>query len=212
MSFIVFEGLDGSGKSSLMAALEKELLRQKISFCRTREPGGTPLGDEIRQLILRPEGPAPTPRTELLLYEASRAQHVDQVIRPSLALGEWVLCDRFSASSVAFQSGGRAISSEQVNALNHFATDGLEADLTVLLDLSVEESRRRRHQRSFETGELEDRMESEKDLFHENVRQSFLKQSREKSATWLVLDARRTPAELAEDLLLALTERHFLKA
>ena len=137
---------------------------------------------------------------------------MDQVIKPALAKGEWVLCDRFSASSVAFQSGGRAISADQVHALNHFATDGLEADLTVLLDLPVEESRRRRQQRSFETGESEDRMESEKDLFHENVRQSFLKQAREKSAAWLILDARRTQAELAQDLLSALTKRNFLKA
>lgn len=195
-----------------MAALENELRQRGIPFRRTREPGGTPLGDEIRNLILRPEGPAPTPRTELLLYEASRAQHVDQVIKPALASGQWVLCDRFSASSVAFQSGGRAISAEQVNRLNHFATDGLEADLTVLLDLSVEESRRRRQQRSFQTGETEDRMESEKDLFHENVRQSFLKQAAEKASAWLVLDARRTPADLAQDLAQAMVARKFLKA
>lgn len=211
MSFLVFEGLDGSGKSSLMAALEAELKRRQISFVRTREPGGTPLGDEIRQMILRPEGPAPTPRTELLLYEASRAQHVDQVIRPALAKGEWVLCDRFSASSVAFQSGGRAISEAQVQELNQFATDGLKADLTVLLDLPVEESRRRREKRSDATGEVEDRIEKEKDSFHEKVRQSFLAQAKADEKTWLVLDARRTPAELAQDLLTALGARKILK-
>ncbi|MGE9746604.1 dTMP kinase [Bdellovibrio bacteriovorus] len=210
MKFIVFEGLDGSGKSSLMAALERELQNRAINFLRTREPGGTPLGDEIRNMILRKEGPAPTPRTELLLYEASRSQHVDQVIRPALAAGTWVLCDRFSASSVAFQSGGRAISEADVVMLNTFATGGLKADITVLLDLSVEESRRRRQGRGAVTGETEDRIESEADTFHENVRQSFLKQSREDAAAWIVLDARETPEVLFKQLLQSLTERKVL--
>ncbi|ASD64498.1 dTMP kinase [Bdellovibrio bacteriovorus] len=210
MKFIVFEGLDGSGKSSLMAALERELQKRAINFLRTREPGGTPLGDEIRNMILRKEGPAPTPRTELLLYEASRSQHVDQVIRPALAAGTWVLCDRFSASSVAFQSGGRAISEADVVMLNSFATGGLKADVTVLLDLSVEESRRRRQGRGAVTGETEDRIESEADTFHENVRQSFLKQSREDAASWIVLDARETPEVLFKQLLQSLTERKVL--
>src|SRR5262249_14830453 len=102
MPFIAFEGLDGSGQTSLLQALQTQLQSHGYAYIRTREPGGTPLGDEIRELILRTSGIAPTPRTELLLYEASRSQHVDQVIRPSLAKGQWVLCDRFSASSVAF--------------------------------------------------------------------------------------------------------------
>lgn len=211
MKFLVFEGLDGSGKSSLMMALERELQKRSIDFQRTREPGGTPLGDEIRNMILRKEGPAPTPRTELLLYEASRSQHVDQVIRPQLAAGKWVLCDRFSASSVAFQSGGREISEADVVLLNNFATGGLKADLTVLLDLPVEESRRRRQGRGAVTGESEDRIESEADSFHEKVRQSFLKQAREDAAAWLVLDARETPEVLFNQLLKALAERNILQ-
>lgn len=201
MSFIVFEGLDGSGKSSLMAALEKELAQKSISFIKTREPGGTPLGDEIRNMILRKEGPAPTARTELLLYEASRSQHVDQIIKPALNKGTWVLCDRFTASSIAFQSGGREISEKQVEALNDFATAGVEPVLTILLDLSVEESRRRRLGRGENNGETEDRIESEADSFHEKVRQSFLKQAASNPSKWIVLDARKTPAELAELLM-----------
>lgn len=197
MSFIVFEGLDGSGKSSLMAALEKELAQRSIKFIKTREPGGTTLGDEIRNMILRKEGPAPTPRTELLLYEASRSQHVDHVIQPALKQGTWVLCDRFTASSIAFQSGGREISETQVEMLNTFATAGLQPTLTVLLDLSVEESRRRRQGRGQNNGEAEDRIESEADSFHEKVRQSFLKQAQSNSSKWIVLDARKTPDELA---------------
>ncbi|MFM6928579.1 MAG: dTMP kinase [Bdellovibrio sp.] len=211
MSFLAFEGLDGSGKSSLMIALEKELQKRSISFYRTREPGGTPLGDEIRNMILRKEGPAPTSRTELLLYEASRSQHVDQVIRPKLAEGQWVLCDRFAASSVAFQGGGRDISESEVVMLNNFATGGLMPDVTILLDLSVEESRKRRQGRGAQTGETEDRIESEADSFHEKVRQSFLKQAHAQPQSWLVLDAKETPDTLFTQLLAALTERKILK-
>lgn len=209
MAFVVFEGLDGSGKSSLMAALEKELAKQGLSYIHTREPGGTSIGDELREIILRKQDPAPLPRTELLLYEASRAQHVEQVIRPALAKKSWVLCDRFAASSVAFQGGGREISEQDVIMLNHFATGGLEADITVLLDLSVEESRRRRQNRGAQSGGGEDRIESEADSFHEKVRQSFLKQA-QASHKWLVLDAQRTPEELFRQLMQALQDRHIL--
>lgn len=211
MSFLVFEGLDGSGKSSLMKALEAELQKRGIPTYMTREPGGTPLGDEIRNMILRKEGPAPTSRTELLLYEASRSQHVDQVIRPQIEKGQWVLCDRFTASSVAFQGGGREISEDQVAILNNFATGGLKAHLTVLLDLPVEESRKRRQGRGEQNGEGEDRIESEADTFHEKVRQSFLKQAKADSAAWLILDAKETPAVLFEQLMKALTDKKILK-
>ncbi len=211
MSFIVFEGLDGSGKSSLMKSLEEVLQKRSIPFIRTREPGGTTIGDQIRHIILRNDGEVPTPRTELLLYEASRAQHVESVIRPALTQKKWVLCDRFTASSVAFQSGGREISEWDVLHLNAFATDGLKAQLTVLLDLSVEESRRRRQGRGEASGEAEDRIESEADTFHEKVRQSFLKQAAQDPLSWLVLDARKTPGQLAEELLADLQRRQLLK-
>lgn len=201
MPFIVFEGLDGSGKSSLMSELENELKTKGLPVLRTREPGGTDIGDEIREIILRREGPAPTPRTELLLYEASRAQHVDQVIKPALKNGQWVLCDRFSASSIAFQAGGREISESWVERLNEFATDGMGADLTVLLDLSVEESRRRRNHRQSKGGGADDRIESEADSFHERVRKSFLEQAGRDSEKWLVLDAAEAPERLLKILL-----------
>jgi dTMP kinase len=201
MPFVVFEGLDGSGKSSLMSALEKELQKRNLPVVRTREPGGTVLGDEIREMILRRDGPSPTPRTELLLYEASRAQHVDQVIRPALQKNHWVLCDRFSASSVAFQAGGREISEAWVEQLNEFATGHLVPELTVLLDLSVQESRRRRNQREAAVGAKEDRIESEADSFHERVRQSFLKQAKQDPSSWLVMDAGKSPLDLLMQLM-----------
>jgi len=195
MKFIVFEGLDGSGKSSLIASLETILTNYRIDFVRTREPGGTPLGEEIRQLILRTDGEVPTPRTELLLYEASRAQHVDRMIRPNLEAGRWVLCDRFSASSIAFQAGGRQISQSWVELLNQFATADLVPDLTVLLDLSVHEARRRREKRNIEIGETDDRIESEAD------------QAPDK---WLVLDAGKAPNELVQILYKELKDRGWL--
>lgn len=210
MHFVVFEGLDGSGKSSLMKQLEDELGRRGQAFVRTREPGGTPLGDEIRHLILRKDGDAPSPRTELLLYEASRAQHVDKVIRPALAKKTWVLSDRFSASSVAFQAGGRAIAEEKVVQLNDFATDGLTPDLTVLIDLSVEESRKRRKKRADQGGDAEDRIEAEADAFHERVRQAFLAQARRDSKSWLVLSGVDTPETLRTQLMEHLKERGWL--
>lgn len=211
MAFLVFEGLDGSGKSSLMRALETELSKRGISFHQTREPGGTPLGEEVRHIILRKQmGTIPVPRAELLLYEVSRAQHVDEVIKPHLAQGEWVLSDRFSASSVAFQAGGREIEEKDVVMLNEFATGGLQPDLTILLDLSVEESRRRQAHRTHQTGETADRIESEKDSFHQRVRDSFLKQARESSHRWLVLDARSSTEEMLKILLQTLKERKWL--
>lgn len=210
MPFIAFEGLDGSGKSSLLLALESQLKDSNISYIRTREPGGTALGDEIRQLILRTQGQAPTPRTELLLYEAIRAQHVDLLIRPELDSGKWVLCDRFAASSIAFQAAGRSISFEWVQALNEFATAKLTPDLTVLLDLSVTEAKRRREQRSAQGGGSADRIESEADQFHERVRQSFLEQARIAQSDWLVLDASQKPNELASHLISHLRERKWL--
>ena len=137
MFFVVFEGLDGSGKSSLMKMLDQHLRSLSYEPVLTREPGGTEVGDALREIILKKQANAPVARAELLMYEASRAQHVELVIKPSLAKKKWVLCDRFSASSVAFQGGGRSISIEQVVWLNQFATDNLIPDLTVLLDLST---------------------------------------------------------------------------
>lgn len=210
MAFIVFEGLDGSGKSSLLRALESLLQHKNITFHRTREPGGTPLGEDLREIILRRSQGAPGPRTELLLYEASRAQHVDEVIRPQLKRGAWVLCDRFTASSIAFQAGGRSIRISDVEWLNRFATNGLEPDLTVLLDLETNEAKMRVDQRLRQTGESADRMESEATAFHERLRSSFLQQAEGNPKKWLVLDAKLSPQELIAELVSALRERGFL--
>lgn len=210
MAFLVFEGLDGSGKSSLIEALVRNLNQQQISWVKTREPGGSLLGDEIREMLLRRGSEVPHPRTELLLYEAARAQHVETFVKPHLAKKEWVLCDRYSASSIAFQGGGREISLEQVVWLNQFATQGLEADLTVLLDLPVATSLQRQMQRQNATGQKADRMESENQDFHVKVRNSFLLQAQKNPEKWLMLSAEKSPGELESRLLQELRIRKWL--
>ncbi|MBC7753559.1 MAG: dTMP kinase [Moraxellaceae bacterium] len=214
MFFMVFEGLDGSGKSSLIKMLDEHLAGLSFLTVVTREPGGTDVGDQLRDLLLQKRDQAPTPRTELLLYQASRSQHVDLVIRPGLAQKKWVLCDRFSASSVAFQGGGRGISKEQVEWLNQFSTNNLVPDLTVLLDLSVGESKKRRLKRSDQTGSEDDRIESEKDEFHERVRSAFLSQALESKSSgrnnWLVLNAALAPDELFKTLIDELRSRSWI--
>jgi dTMP kinase len=211
MAFLVFEGLDGSGKSTLMGELEKTLRGREIPYIKTREPGGTPLGDQLRHLILQKSDHPPRPRAELLLYEAARAQHIEELILPNLALRKWVLCDRFTASSLAFQAGGRGISNEQVRWLNDFAVQGLVADLTILLDLSVSESEKRRKTREQNTAQNSDRIESESSDFHERVRLSFLEQSQKVPERWLVLDASLGPEELSQKLLEVLIKKGWLK-
>lgn len=206
MRFIAFEGLDGSGKSTLMNGLKAEFEKRGIAFVVTREPGGTPLGDEIRQMLLRVKGEAPVPRAEALLYQAGRAQHVEQLIRPALAQKKWVISDRFSASSVAFQAGGREISRSQIDWLNDFAVADVKPDLNVLLDLSVEESTRRLKRR----GEAADRFEREAQEFHEKVRQAYLSLAQEQPEKWLVLSASDKPDSVLQQLLTALKVRQWL--
>lgn len=198
--FVVFEGLDGSGKSTLLQRLALELRQQGQAFCVTREPGGTPLAEEIRGLLLKTSGESPIAETELLLYAASRAQHVSQVIKPALLRGEWVLCDRFSASTVAFQAYGRRLDRSQIDWLNRFAELGAQPDLTVLLDLTVTESQLRRENRKQDSGQANDRMELEADAFHERVRQGYLAQAKDEPSRWLVLDASQAPDVLYEKI------------
>ncbi len=205
--FIVFEGLDGAGKSTLLNRLRVELeqLRHKVTV--TREPGGTSLSEELRQIILRRDSQAPSPRTELLLYEAARAQHVDLLIRPRLTEGQWVLCDRFTASSVAFQAGGRQMDGAAVNWLNTFATENLAPSLTILLDLPYEEAKKRQQKRFETQSEQPDRMEVEARDFHERVRASFLQQAQQGGKAWLVLSAMQSPEDLLKNLMAAMKER-----
>lgn len=212
MRFLSFEGLDGSGKSTLIAGLMAELERRSVKVRVTREPGGTPLAEDIRSLILRTGDEAPVPATEVLLYEASRAQHVSKVIKPSLALGEWVLCDRYSESTVAFQCFARGLDRVEIDRLNRFAEQGYRPELVVLLDLTVEVSRRRQNRRASEaSGKSLDRMEQEADDFHERVREGFLAQVREEPDRWFVLDADLPSDVLLEKTVSELVRRGWIK-
>lgn len=197
MIFIAFEGLDGSGKSTLLKQLKNYVESQGVEVMQTCEPGGSPFGDKLRELLLNTYGDtAPVPRAELLLYEASRAQLVETKIKPALSQGKWVLCDRYTASSLAFQSGARGIKKSLVEWLNSYATQNLEPTIYVLLDLSVEESERRRTVR----GKKLDRMEQEKTEFHQNVRNAYLSMATA-SDKWIVLDASLSVEKLWEVLL-----------
>lgn len=194
MKFIAFEGVDGSGKSTLLSNFAKSL-DGLVPYRVTREPGGTPLAEEIRRLLLQTDGEAPVPRAELLLYQAGRAQHVEKVIRPALKQGQWVLCDRFYASTLAFQCGGRSLDQEPVQWLNNFAVDGCHPDLWVLVDLEVQESIKRRSGRAHE-----DRFEQEQQEFHQRVRDHYLQLSQRQPDKWLVLDGRNSPEDLLKHL------------
>jgi dTMP kinase len=171
--FIVLEGIDGCGKTTQLEALRQwlpgsGLLPPGARVIVSREPGGTALGQALRELLLHPPGEAaPVPRAELLLYAADRAQHVERVLRPALERGDWVLCDRFTGSTAAYQGYGRGLDVELIGALEYLATSGLQADLTLWLDVSVAESIRRRG------GQSSDRIEAEGREFLSRVRRGF---------------------------------------
>ena len=167
--FITFEGPDVAGKSTQIRKFISYLEEKGYSYKLTREPGGTELGDRIRQAVLDPEGGKVDERAETLLYLASRAQHVSELIRPALEDGLIVVCDRFADSTMAYQGIARGLGLEIIAQLNDFATGGLEPDITFLLDADPQKLEERRSRRRFV-----DRMELEKGNFQERVRDGFL--------------------------------------
>lgn len=167
--FVTFEGIEGSGKTTQIRRLSDYLRGRGIPHRVTREPGGTPLADGIRTLLLSPREERVFPETEMLLYEAARAQHVRAVILPALASGEAVLCDRFSDATAAYQGFARGLDGGAIERIDAFAAGGLAPDLTVLLDLSPEDGFVRVHGR----GALLDRMEVESMEFHRRVREGY---------------------------------------
>lgn len=203
-TFVAFEGGEGAGKSTQIAALESALLADGRSVVRTREPGGTALGEALRALLLDPAVGEVTPRAEALLFAAARAQHVEEVIAPALARGDVVLCDRFLDSSLAYQGIARGLGLADVLALNDFGIGGLRPDLTVLLDLDVSRARTRIDDRSGSGhGSGRDRIESLADSFHSDVRDAFLALADAEPGRYLVLDARRSVDDLGQSVLAA---------
>ncbi|MEB3320189.1 MAG: dTMP kinase [Cyanobium sp.] len=190
--FVVLEGIDGCGKTTQLRALAEwlpasGLLPTGTQLVVTREPGGTPLGLALRQLLLHPPGDAaPMSTAELLLYAADRAQHVEQMIRPALAAGHWVLCDRFSGSTAAYQGYGRGLSLALIDQLEQVATGGLQPDLTLWLDLPLAISEQRRGAR------VRDRIEASGDGFLKAVAHGFADLAEQRG--WV-----RVPAEGSAD-------------
>lgn len=196
--FIVLEGGEGAGKSRLLEVLGERLREDGRDVVLTREPGGTPLGEVIREMILMPQPRQPL--AELLLFEAARAQLVGDVIRPALARSATVLCDRFTASSVAYQGFGRGIPREIVERANDIATGGLTPDLTLLLDIEPEEGLRRRA-----GGGGANHFDREALEFHARVREGFLTLAAEDPDRWRVIDASRPFEEVEAAAFAALS-------
>jgi len=192
---ITLEGPEGGGKSLQIKKLKEYLEAKGFMVLVLREPGQTKIGEEIRQILLNPKNKKMTPRTETLLFEASRAQLIDQIIRPALARGVVVLVDRFFDSTTAYQGYGRGLPVKEIERLNNFATGGLEPDLTILLDLEVEEGLKRR-----EKSGKKDRIDMENLEFHQRVREGYLKIARKDSSRWRVVDASKLPKEVFAEI------------
>lgn len=192
--FVVFEGGEGAGKSTQMSALVKWLEARGEEVVTTREPGGTAIGSRLREVLLDPVAAGMDPRTEALLYAADRAQHVKEVIRPALAQGKIVVSDRFLDSSLAYQGVARGLGVQQIYDISAWATDGLVPDLVFFLDLDPDAGLAR-------VGEERDRMEQEDDDFHRRVGAAYLELTRRFPERFVVLDARRGPAEIHADVV-----------
>lgn len=197
--FISLEGGEGAGKSTLLTGLHEYIAAHGVDLVLTREPGGTELGEAVRAIVLDPARHGMVAEAELLLMFASRAQLVREIIEPALASGRWVLCDRFTDASYAYQGGGRRQPVERIAELERWATDGLSPDLTLLLDLPVATGRARAAGR----GEA-DRIEVEADAFFERVREAYRARAAADPARFRVIDASLTPAEVLRAATVAL--------
>lgn len=193
--FIAFEGIDGSGKSTVATAVAERLRGEcGREVILTREPGGTPLGEGVRTLVLSAASAGMTPVAELLLFSAARAQHVADVIEPQLQRGSIVVCDRFTDSTLAYQWGGRGVPRHTVEAAQVIATGGVSPDLRVLLDLPVPVALARRYSEA----ESVNRFDAEQTTFHQSVRHAYLELANEAPGEWLVIDASLPPEEVVE--------------
>lgn len=183
--FISFEGIDGCGKSTLLQHFSHWLTRSGVAHITTREPGGTPLGESIRDLLLDPAHKGMSQQAEVLLYSASRAQLVHQVIKPALYNGVWVLADRFLDATLAYQGFGRGLDVEWLRTLQDWTTEHLLPHHTVLLDCTLETAAARLQAKN----NAPDRIESEKRIFHQRVREGYLELARRSPHRFIVLDA-----------------------
>ena len=198
--FITFEGGEGCGKSTQVKRLQEALEREDVEVLLTREPGGTWLSEEIRHLIKDQTTDAPCDRSELLLFLAARAQLVKNVIRPALEAGTWVVSDRFSDSTLAYQGYGRGMSLDFIASANDFACEGLKPDLTLLLDVTPETAAARLRRRETATSTSADRIELAGDAFHARLRKGFAELAKAEPWRILTIDANGTADEVWEEI------------
>lgn len=194
--FITFEGIEGSGKTTQIKRLRNWLIDHGFETVITREPGGTVISEAVRTVLLNPEHEPMAATTELLLYAAARAQHVEELIRPALDAGVMVLCDRFADSTVAYQGYGRGIDRGVLDRLNNLATAGLEPDVTLLFDLPVHDGLQRALR-----GRIGDRIEQESIEFHERVRDGYLELAKQFPDRMFVIEAEQAPDRVAEHVI-----------
>ena len=195
--FITFEGPEGGGKSTQVQTLAEWLRKQGKKVVVTREPGVTRMSELIRALVRDEMEDPPVTRCEVLLFLAARAQVVSQVIRPALAHGEWVVCDRFADSTFAYQGYGRGIDVQLLKNFNDFVTEGLVPDLTILLDVPPEVSRTRLAARQASTPDTGDRIEAAGEMFHRRLREGFLDLAKAEPKRFTVIDASKSIDKVA---------------
>lgn len=199
--FITIEGGEGVGKSSNIAFILSYLKNKNIDVVSTREPGGTVVSEKIRELLLDANNKSMVSDTELLLMFAARAQHLDELIKPSLAENKWVLCDRFTDATYAYQGGGRGIPMQRIADLETWVQADLRPDLTILLDVSIEIGMKRASERS-----EPDRIEQEKFTFFESVRQAYLQMAKDFPQRYRVIDASQDLEAVQKDIATTLDE------
>lgn len=200
--FITIEGPDGSGKSSQVPVLAEAIRQAGYDLVVTREPGGTEIGDQVRQIIMDLKNTGMFPHTEILLFQASRAQLVREVIRPNLEAGKVVLCDRYADATLAYQGYGHETDLLELRRVVEFATGGLKPDLTLYLDIDVEKGLRRKG-----NGEEWNRLDAYEVEFHERARAGYLELIAQEPERWVVIDARQSVEQIQEDLKRVVLER-----
>ena len=193
--FITFEGPEGSGKSTQLPELARFLEEFGMSVVKTREPGGTKIGDQIREVLMRMDNTELHPRTEILLFLAARAQLVEELIVPSLQQGKIVLCDRYGDSTLAYQGYGHGLDLDSLRAMLHFATGGLKPDLTILLDVDVVTGLKRK-----KVKEEWNRLDAFELSFHERVREGYHILAKKEPDRWKIVDATQEPEQVQKEI------------
>ena len=201
--FITLEGPEGSGKTSQIPALADFLRSKGFDVVVTREPGGTAVGDQIREVLMNLKNVAIVPRTEILLFLAARAQHVESLIRPALEAGKVVLCDRFGDSTLAYQGYGHKTDLDTLRSLLDFSTGGLWPDLTLLLDVPVKDGLERKKDNDAEWN----RLDAYAEAFHERVRQGYLALAKAEPDRWQIIDATKDKTQVQEAMRQAVINR-----